>query len=218
MNWPFLTIDNFFRDPHGVVEFSKTLQYEDNNIYPGPRTVPPLHEQHSDFFNWVGGKVLALLYPNEWRNIQYNAEILFQRVVPNRVYDGWVHRDSPCEFTAICYLSDIKGAGTSIYKPKQGFALEQHDDIKCAYNAGEINDVGRYKAENNDQFEEVVRVESNFNRIMLFDSYEYHAAQPFISHNDDDQERLTMIAFFNSVELPNSNLQLKAHGAEAKRL
>ena len=59
----------------------------------------------------------------------------------------------------------------------------------------------------NDPFEETIRYNSRYNRLILFDGSNYHASNPF-NHDDDKEERLTLITFFNSVDrIDDSNLK-----------
>ena len=70
-----------------------------------------------------------------------------------------------------------------------------------AYLAGEINnvDIEKYRLENNSQFEETIKVGNVYNRLIAFDSQLFHAAQSLFGNEEEDNERLTLVLFTNSL-------------------
>ena len=66
---------------------------------------------------------------------------------------------------------------------------------------------------NNDQFEETINIKSKFNRFIMFDAAQFHAAQKF-TENNVAEDRLTLIGFFNNIYFPG----IKYNGIEHKRL
>lgn len=205
MIWPTLCVDNFFNEPDKVVEFANSCKFSKEGIsnYPGTRT-EPLHLIDPGFFEWSCKKILSLLYPNEILkgNISWRASQHFQKVPNNLKADGWVHRD-PNEFTAIIYLSKYKNCGTSIYTPKNIYGNIKGTETKHEFFKNGLNkDIAiKEKNNNNEQFEESISFDSVYNRLILFDGQQYHAAQPFLEKNSLE-ERLTLITFF---EIVNSN-------------
>ena len=65
MLWPTLCVDDFFKNPQAVINFSKTLDYlKLPGDYPGERT-DLIHSIDQEFFSNVTTKIIACLYPNE---------------------------------------------------------------------------------------------------------------------------------------------------------
>jgi|TARA_R100000482_G_C5130455_1_gene151537 hypothetical protein len=204
MIWPNLCIDNFFQEPDKVVTFANSLEYfkpEPSN-YPGKRT-KHIHEIDHRFFEFTCLKILSLLYPNDYKNLRWNALQTFQKIPANLKYNGWIHTDSDHEFTSIIYLSKFLNCGTSIYHSKNTYGYITNEKIKNEYF--KYNDPKLYsktakaKEENNNPFEETIKFNSRYNRLILFDGSSYHASNVF-NHNNSKEERLTLITFFNTVE------------------
>lgn len=204
MQWPTLIVDNFFTDPHAVVEFSKTLKFtKDSKLrWPGTRS-PSIDEVNRNFFVWSTKKIMALLYPNDIFNegkVTWKAVQHFQRI-PTGTYgkEGWIHVDgSEVEISALIYLTDFPRSGTSIYKGKH-----LNPDGRCKYlNEKELflknlKDKKRYKKyrdKANSFFQKEVEVFSSFNRLAMFDANHWHA-----SKHADDGTRLTLVTFFTDI-------------------
>tara|TARA_R110000751_G_scaffold305616_1_gene422262 strand:+ start:2985 stop:3653 length:669 start_codon:yes stop_codon:yes gene_type:complete len=211
MIWPNLCVDNFFQEPDKVVEYTNSLNFfkpEESN-YPGKRT-KFMHEIDPKFFEVTSLKILSLLYPNDHKNLKWNALQSFQKVPANLKHNGWVHTDEKHEFTCIIYLSKFLNCGTSIYHPKNIYGYITNEDVKNEYF--KYNDpksdlkIAKAKKENNSPFEETIRYNSRYNRLILFDGSNYHSSNIF-NHDNNKEERLTLITFFNNVEyMDGSNL------------
>jgi hypothetical protein len=216
MNWPLICVDNFFDNPEKIVEFSKDLDYSKDGKNPGLRT-KSLDMINYDFFNWVNTKILSLIFPNEIRNIKYISHTSFAKVPPNLIYDGWVHTDE-AEFTAIIYLSDLKNCGTKIYTPITPYPVLKHHESKLEYfnNPDDChNNLENLKNENNSNFEESILIKSKYNRLLVFDSHQYHSSEVYLS--DEHNERLTLISFFTKID-SYSETQLKFPISQMKRI
>jgi hypothetical protein len=207
MIWPNLCIDNFFNEPDKVVEFANSLKFTkpDNHNYPGKRT-QYMHLINFEFFEFSTLKILSLLYPNECKKLKWTAHQAFQKVPANLKYDGWIHTDEQYEFTCIIYLSKFLNCGTSIYHP-----INSHGYIKNTKEKNEYfehNDPEKFlkteKAykENNGSFEETIKFNSKYNRLILFDGASYHSSNIF-KHENNKEERLTLITFFKKIEFIN---------------
>ena len=222
MIWPTLIMDNFFTDPDKIVEISKRYTYTYDGTSPGMRS-PPLHVIDHTFFNWSTFKILTLLYPNEGERLRWHGRATFHRVPPNLEFDGWIHKDTPDEFTAIIYLS--KGeSGTSLFEPlsPEIVILEQEANLKYKYfknpnlSAEELAKVAQAKEKNNAGFRETLSIDGRYNRLILFDSAQYHAAHVF-KHSDSNIERLTYIVFFDKITIEGGPRGLKFPGTENRR-
>ena len=63
---------------------------------------------------------------------------------------------------------------------------------------GENLNENKYLNENNEKFDKILTIDSKFNRLLLFDSNQYHAAEKF-KEQDIDEDRLTLITFFTNI-------------------
>ena len=69
-----------------------------------------------------------------------------------------------------------------------------------------LDDLNTEYKNNQSNFEETLKVNGIYNRLFLFDSWNYHAAHKFVSKNNK-LERLTYIVFFNDIYCANKQLQ-----------
>jgi len=203
MQWPTLIVDNFFEDPNAVVKLSKTFKYDraENHKWPGTRTLP-MHTVDKNFFLWSTKKIMALLYPMNLETVRWEAAQQFQRVPFNtHGEEGWVHIDTDYELTTIIYLSHHPQSGTCLYEGKHfgplpevlKYRKEKERFIK------ELKDrkrMEKYKNKNNSNFHKKIELFSNFNRLVLFDGHNWHAAR---NSSADKSERLTLITFFKDI-------------------
>jgi len=207
MIFPTLIVDNFFKNPYKIKNLSDTLSFkkDEQGKWPGERS-KPLHEINFDFFNFLNLKILSLLYPNDYPNIDFLAESCFQKISKERYpHEGWVHKDNPSEITAIVYLSDHKNCGTSLWKPKNFFVKDFSSEKKQYYykkNSFDKEQVELIEQHNN-KYEKILKVDSFFNRLLLFDSSHFHSASNFID-KDIDSDRLTLITFIDKLNINNT--------------
>lgn len=197
-----IIVDNFFEDPYKVIELANSLEYtdasKDEYRWPGERSTF-IHKIDYNFFNYVITKVLNTYFPFAKVSCK-EAKLLFQKI-SSFYEDGWVHKD-PNVITFIVYLNNTKviDNGTSLYVPKNPYLknkdLTIHDDkkIKSFKNFNKIKEYKPYRLENNNQFEETIRVNNIFNRCVMFNASTYHKANNF-NVIDNYEDRLTLIGF-----------------------
>ena len=198
--FPTLIVDDFFPDPDKIVEFAEQQEfYPNDGRWPGTRTAP-LHELDNHLFNYISTKIHSLFYD---RIEQYFMEIKFQKITPfhedqyhpkNR---GWIHKDKEVYFGGIIYLNKNPDddTGTSLYRETKGYS----------YNDGYTTSKeklykGHYVSEEqycndfeslNSQYTETVNVKNVYNRLLMFNSKQYHGVQTF----GKTQDRLTISLF-----------------------
>jgi len=204
MNWPITVIDDFDLNVDCLVDYASQLEYKPGARYPGFRS-GHLHQLHPTLFYKICIKTIAALFPESYEKKFYKASSFFQKVPANLV-DGWVHQDTDEQFTSILYLNKNTNAGTSIYKPIVPHPFMNHEDkqnyFKKVNNGQKISASERKyflskRKENNDQFRKTIEVNSEYNRMIIFDGYQYHAAEVYDS--DSNEDRLTLITFFHEV-------------------
>ena len=200
MQWPTLIVDDFFTDPHRVVKLSKTFKYmrASDNTWPGTRT-PPMNEVDKVFLQWSTRKIMAILYPMYVDGLRWKAVQYFQRV-PYEIHgeEGWVHHDGPTDITSIVYLRNHSNSGTCLYKGKH-FNMDveyDHEKERFYKDLKDRNRMEKYKDKWNSKFSKNVELFSNFNRLVLFDGYNWHASR---NSGDDKSERLTLITSFTNI-------------------
>ena len=209
---PTLVHDNFFRNPEEVVNYAKQLDYLPDNEgrWPGERSFP-LHEINENLFKFTTIKITKLLWPSSYQDIYFSAYSTFQRISKDYINPGWVHQDIEI-LTAIIYLSKHTQCGTSMFEPKNFSTVKNTEHKKEIYYKKNFKNENKYVLENNINFEETMSIKSKYNRIIIFDSRQFHAAQKFIEKDVDD-DRLTLITFFTNIY----GAGLKWHGPECNR-
>lgn len=217
MLWPTICVDDFFNDPLLVLNFANTLDFKKDpeGRWPGERT-ELLHNINKDFFNYTTLKILSLLFPMSYKKLNWNAAQMFQRTNGN-IYsnNGWVHTD-PEEFTSIIFLSNHKKCGTSLFRKNKITSKIINTEFKHDYykNTEKIKtEEEQYLKENNDQFEKTLTLNSRFNRLILFDSSNFHAAEKYGEENINE-DRLTLVTFIRGI----SGNENKYPISEMKRL
>lgn len=202
MTYPITIVDDFFEDPDAIVEMANELKYypPDTGNWPGERT-KQLHLVEDRFFNYFGEKIHLLFHdnaPDYW-----NMQTHFQKIKPfcddkyHPLNKGWVHQDIDTHFGGIVYLNkDTEpDTGTSIYKAKNGYALQYKEEIQMKeahYRGEEINVDDYVKAYDaaHAQYVETVKVDNVYNRFVMFNNMTHHGVQTF-----GTKERLTLNFF-----------------------
>jgi len=206
MLFPTIFVNNFLDNPEDVLEYAKTLEYTNDGRSPGKRSTP-LHEVNYDLYNTLNFKILSLLFPSNYKTISYEGSGVFQWVPSGLRGDGWVHSDTLAQLTAIIYLSKDVNAGTEIYVPNTTRVdkINLNTDEKYEYfktidnpnNAGQISEDQCVKNRDdwNNRFKKVASFSGEYNSLVAFDSFHYHAAQL----NMSGVERYTYIMFFDKI-------------------
>ncbi len=209
MIYPTLIVDNFFSDPYKIKQISNKLNFKKDSEgeWPGERS-EQLHKVNFNLFNYVNLKILSLLYPKDYHQINFTASSTFQKISKERYpHEGWVHIDNPSEITAIIYLSRHKNCGTSLWKAKDFFVPNNMNQKKHYYKKDVFDEEQiKFLKEHNNNYEKILEVNSFFNRILLFDSNHPHSANNFVDSSIDD-DRLTLITFIEKLQINNEPLK-----------
>lgn len=214
MIYPTIILDNFFNDPLKIVHFAKSLEYyqDTEGRWPGERT-KQIYELNKYFFENYGSKILSVLYPTI-RQKNFYCSLYFQKISKEYVNKGWIHQDSDSDFTTIVYLSQHKECGTSLFDSKNvSCEIINTENKKNMYLNKNFEEQEKYLDENNNQFIETVKINSKFNRLLMFDSAQFHSAQKFIENNIEE-DRLILIGFFSNIHFQG----IKFNGIEHKRI
>ena len=78
MIWPTICIDNFFDNPDKVVETANSFHYEKDKDgrWPGERC-EHVGNIHYELFLYSTKKIIASIFPNEYKNLQWNCNQYF---------------------------------------------------------------------------------------------------------------------------------------------
>jgi len=201
--FPTVIVDDFFPNPDKVVEFGMKQEFfpSTDGSWPGKRT-NPIHELDRNLFGFISHKIHGFFFDEI---DQYIMDMRFQKISPyhddqyNLKNRGWIHRDDNVYFGGIIYLNKNPddNTGTSLYEEKNGYSFNSH-----AYNpemhkrylgqdiADEVYEESYLSISN--QYVETVNVKNVYNRLLMFNSKQWHGAQTF----GKTQDRLT-ISFFS---------------------
>lgn len=208
MYFPTIVVDNFYDNLNEVVEYANSLPYGfDGYSMPGVKT-EHLSEINQGLFNESAQKALSLIYGDYKRSqVRFSCHTRFERIVPygdNYDSNGWVHYDDDNILTGILYLDVEPQHGTTLYNRKNIIYKEvmeyKPDALKEVLHSGQNPDPNEYNQalhKWNSKFEESVVVKGKPNRLVLFDSKQWHAENGYGLPN---KPRLIQTFFFNRIE------------------
>lgn len=207
MNHYNIVQDNFFKNPEYVLQLASQFEYEDASSlgddyrWTGQRT-KCLSKLNYTFYNSVIAKVLQNY---NYTKVNFKAGLVFQKAT-QEYNGGWVHRDNGI-ITFIIYLNkntNLEG-GTSFYEPNKNYSAEREIFLvskkqESFKNIDSINKYEKYRLENNNQYNETIRVNNVFNRLVSFEGNVPHGANSYIEF-DNNNPRLTLVGFVESIEV-----------------
>ena len=189
---PSLCKDNFFVDPHKIINYANTLDFKQTRYISGSRT-DKLHTINKDLHDYINKKIISIF--NLRGTSKFVAETCFQKSDPDE-NDGWIHSD-PALITAIIYLTIGGTSGTSIFDLKNEFldpCLHAKEAEKQKYTEKQKKLVFQNKLKHNNYYDKTIHFEGKFNRLVCFDSKHFHAAE--VCH----KERLILISLIRSAQ------------------
>tara|TARA_R110002012_G_scaffold175359_2_gene340198 strand:+ start:393 stop:1175 length:783 start_codon:yes stop_codon:yes gene_type:complete len=220
--FPVMCVDNFFSDPDTIRKWALNLEYKPSPTgkWPGKRTIP-VADINLKFQNEVIRKILSLYFGNEADKVSYDypkTNFFFQVIPPYdknkpdaKVNQGWIHKDGLDRenmMAGVIYLTPRISleCGTSIYELKEGY--EYHDEARTgmkeskedAYQKLQTTDkIEKSATEWNNKFEETVRVNNIYNRLISYDAHYYHAANSYYTP-EDAEDRLILVYFMQNIK------------------
>ena len=198
---PVSVVDDFWFDPHSLVDYAKTLTFERSSVghnFPGVRC--KIEDSNPELFSNMINSVLSLFVEvND--HTTWEASLAFQ-ITNSDLQEGWIHQDDNTIFAFILYLNEHPdpNSGTSIFTRKiydTSLENESIKDFKRRTHKGELPlDENYFDVLNqfNSQFEETMEVKNQFNRLLVFDSNTYHGVKKFVDN------RLTLVGFINGLK------------------
>lgn len=214
-------IDGFHKNPDVLVRLSIECEYENESRfnehslkskkYPGLRS-ENLFYLDEDLFNYTCVKILSNYFDLVKNPVMCQVDTCFQKirrysdVKESPLNKGWIHRDvniPDVQIAGIVYLNKEveENTGTTLYDLKNGCKYPYNDrNIQKLnlYNGLEVNEqlYARDISEKNNLFVEKIAVDNQYNRMLCYDSYQYHGVPSFYRENGD---RLTQVFFIKNI-------------------
>jgi hypothetical protein len=208
--WPTIVLDNFFDDPNYIVQYSNSLEYlkEPSGRWPGKRA-----GIDDELKNAIIEKALSL-YLSDSAIVRCNIDATFQKIKrfsknkEDSINRGFLHKDSSngnstIELAGIIYLSENNSninQGTSFFTLKPGEKYPPNDNLKSDLYLNGNYDKGEFDSffhQIDKVFYKNLDISNKFNRLIMFDANQWHAANSFYSENNE--ERLTITFFLSNI-------------------
>jgi hypothetical protein len=174
-----IVVDSFYDNPNEVRAFALTCKFDLTGKYPGRRTVNYWSEGAktvlSNLIKPHGGEVV------DWDSGKSSGS--FQLCLETD--ETWIHPDTECTWSAICYLNEAAptNTGTGFYK---------HKNTQQKYYVGDFHD-----GHAEEDWGLTAAVENEFNRLVLFRGALFHKASGYFG-NTLETGRLTQTFFFRT--------------------
>lgn len=191
-----ITIKNFYKHPEKILEYlehnqPKVYKRTERNSHNGKDFLDCRHEirnqeitevyQHLGLFHNAQpiGSDMVLSNVIQFYNNQYND-------YQNNFW--WPHQDEG--YNAICYLNKGNCPGTNIYKSRTNAAKLSlfRRSFGEHYNPWESRD----------KWEVVKTIESEFNKLVMFDGKTYYHGMAIEDHRFFTEKRINQVFFFNN--------------------
>ena len=192
---PTVVVDGFFQNPESVVTLSETLKWVPAaaSNWPGLRTYP-LDQSCPELYKAIVAPIARTVIRDQLDPEDFRVTFNFQKI-SSEWENGWIHQDGS-DMTSIIYLSHEQegvNRGTSLYKIKDNSFPQQFFDKKTeAFENRDMKMSAKYRELHNSYYEPTTTIYDKFNRLVVFDPKQYHAANSFAG----DHERLTIVGFW----------------------
>ena len=216
-----IVVDNFFENPEAIVKYGKSLPKEIVGRQPGKRS-KQLWEIDDVLHNAIIRKALSCYYDLNYVNLSWQMSNLsfheisrFSEDKNDIINKGWIHQDAEVfgndEVAGLIYLTpDIDpDSGTSLWSLKPNAKIKiQADSFYDQNDQGWHNEDGTFSngeeyrklyLEQQESLEEKLRFQNIFNRMIMYDTMEWHGANSYYHRNGKDP-RLTLVFFIGGIE------------------
>ena len=211
-----IVVDNFFNDPETLVDYGKSLpkKPDPDGAWPGKRS-NFLWEIDEILTKAILLKILSCYYDLDYMDIIWEyGELRFQEIprfsenkndIRNK---GWIHQDVPGEaqLAGVIYLTPNidPDSGTSLYNLKSNKYRDKNQVLKKELYKFDHFDREEYTKSyiNHEKaLFEKVRFQNIFNRLIMYDTSEWHRANSFYN-GDGKDARLTLAFFIGGISEP----------------
>ena len=215
--FPTQSVDNFFDKPEEIVQFANSLKYQTgpSGFWPGKRT-EELHINHNLFFKSFLTKLFALFFDYRHVKISWNSVgMYFQKTKAFDPKDkdsilntGLIHQDGKFPLVGLVYLTEgaSEDSGTSIMLPNKKYKdkPELGDEKERLYKIpqekllkNDLEDRKKLILATNKNFDESIRFNNKFNRLITYTGEDFHKCNSFYSGKN---ERLTLVFFVGGMK------------------
>ena len=211
-------VDNFFDKPEEIVKFANQLEYQVGpyGVWPGKRT-KELHIDHKNFFNSFLEKIFSLFFNFtkdsglSWSNVgmYFQKTSAFDPENKNNILNtGLIHQDGDFPLVGLVYLTkdaDLD-SGTSIMLPNKNYKedpelsekkLSLYKKPQEKLLKKDLEDYKKLIVDTNKNFEESIRFNNKFNRLITYTGKDFHRCNSFYSGKE---ERLTLVFFIKKIQ------------------
>lgn len=184
-----MIIDNFYTNAMETRNHILTQEFKVMGNYPGQRTVSyanqHLKEMIQGYIQHFAGKIIDWPEGNDTYNGAYQYTTSRNRT--------WVHNDGWNNWAGVLYLTPNApvSSGTGIFRYKDG--TRTVDESEARGNKKLIDE----HSQDYTKWELVDRVGNIFNRLVLFNSKQYHASLDYFGTNKENG-RLFQVFFFST--------------------
>ena len=209
--FPTLVVDDFLEDPDYVLCLATNAEYSDpgHTNYPGVASKNKIHELDQELFDAILQKIFGYYWDLN-NSVKFRVDMEFQKIEKNG--QGIIHLDTTYGALAagVIYLNqDIdRDTGTSFYKLiDPDYKIKQHEflDPIARYHSGEhVDGLDNICEKHYNMFEETMRVQNQYNRLVTYDSNVWHTATSY-----GDQTRYTLRFFINELESNHQDFPLR---------
>jgi hypothetical protein len=179
-----IVIDDFLKEPFLLRDFSLKQDYLQHNYHPGRRSRSFVNAE-------IENNIQSVLPARYGKILRFNNNFncAFQINLYNE--ETWVHSDRYNNFAGVLFLTPDAppDSGTSFYRFYDGTVSSINDE-------NNLEKVMFY-CKDRTKWETIYSVENKFNRLVLFDSRQYHQATGYFGDNIDNG-RLVQLFFFNT--------------------
>ena len=220
-----VVVDDFFNDPEMIVDYGKSLQMEPDQAVryqPGKRS-KNLWEIDKILNENILLKIMSCYFDLAYMEFTWEASKLQFHEIPrfsenkNDVRNkGWIHQDNETysagkddfELAGLIYLTpDIDpDSGTSLYNVKSTKSNKIYKTILAKdtlFKDGYFDKEEYTKSyiEHRECFSEKLRIYNIFNRLIMYDTREWHGANSYYN-GDGKDARLTLGFFIGGISDP----------------
>ena len=212
-----VVVDNFFNDPEELIKLEKSLSKEIIGKQPGIRS-KQLWEKDETLYNTILQKILTCHYDLDYVSLNWQASNMCFHEIDRFSEDkndirnkGWKHQDGNVTVAGLIYLTpDIDpDSGTSLWNLKPNVELkiqansyfDQNKRTWCLED-GTPSDGKEYVKsylKQQESLTEKLRFQNVFNRMIMYDSMEWHGANSYW-HEEGKDPRLTLAFFISGIE------------------
>jgi len=184
-----MVIDNFYINAMETRKFVLTQEFKVMGNYPGQRTVSYANQHLKDmiqgYIQHFAGKIIDWPEGDDTYNGAYQYTTSRNRT--------WVHNDGWNNWAGVLYLTPNApvNSGTGIFRYKDG--TRTVDEAEARGNKTLIDE----HSQDYTKWELVDRVGNIFNRLVLFNSKQYHASLDYFGTNKENG-RLFQVFFFST--------------------